>query len=272
MRKTLIAVFIAAVLVIGGAPQAAASAVAQASTAKRLSADLGGEVTFYVTRHGRTLFNAMERAQGWSDTPLTQAGVEVAEDLGRGLQDVQFHYVVSSDLTRARQTARLVMAQNKASSTRFYDESDMLREACYGSYEGDINANMLDALSKAGGFEDFPAFSQSAGTQMWLISADLIKQIDATGMAEDGKTIKTRMQNKLRQIAEEQSALGGGNVLLVAHGMSINIMLSDLDPDFDYQGTALANAAVCKVVYKNGSFTIQSFNDTSYIEAGKELR
>jgi probable phosphoglycerate mutase len=271
MRKMLFAAMIAVTLAIGGATQAAASA-AQAPVARRLSADLGGEVTIYVTRHGRTLFNTMERAQGWSDTPLTQAGVEVAEDLGRGLRDVQFHYVISSDLTRARQTARLVMAQNKASSTGLYDESNMLREACYGSYEGDINANMLDAMSKAGGFADFPAFSQSAGTQMWLISADLIKQIDKTGMAEDGETIKNRMQTKLRQIAEEQAALGGGNVLLVAHGMSINIMLSDLDPAFDYQGTALANAGVCKVLYKNGSFTIQSFNDTSYIEAGKELR
>jgi hypothetical protein len=49
-------------------------------------------------------------------------------------------------------------------------------------------------------------------------------------------------------------------------------MLSDLDPAFDYTGELLANAAVCKVVYRGGVFTIESFNDTSYIDAGKALR
>ena len=215
-----------------------------------------GEVTFYITRHGRTLFNTMERAQGWSDTPLTAEGIEIAQFLGKCLSDVRFDYVISSDLTRAIQTARLVMAENKADSTKEFAQSDMLREACYGSYEGDLNANMLEAFSKAAGYGDFSEFSQSAGSQMWLISADLIKQIDTSGMAEDGGTIKNRMQTKLRQIAEEQAARGGGTVLLVAHGMSINIMLSDLDPAFDYQGTALANAAVCKVIYKDGAFKI----------------
>ena len=190
--------------------------------------------------------------------------------LGKGLGDIKFDYVISSDLTRAIQTARLVMAENKAASTTGLAQSDMLREACYGSYEGDINADMLEALSAAGGYANFSAFSRSAGTQMWFIAADLIKQIDTSGMAEDGATIKNRMQTKLRQIAEAQSARGGGNVLLVAHGMSINIMLSDLDPAFDYRGTALANAAVCKVVYSGGAFTIESFNDTSYIEKGRQ--
>jgi probable phosphoglycerate mutase len=272
MRKMLFAAMIAVTLAIGGATQAAASA-AQAPAARRLSADLGGEVTIYITRHGRTLFNTMERAQGWSDTPLTQAGVEVAEDLGRGLRDVQFHYVISSDLTRARQTARLVMAQNKASSTGLYDESDTLREVCFGKFEGDLDANMYAELCAIAGYPNQNAlFEARPPREIGMFICDLVKQADTTGMGEDGATVKNRMQTKLRQIAEEQAALGGGNVLLVAHGVSITIMLSDMDPAFEDFAVRLANASVCKVLYKNGSFTIQSFNDTSYIEAGKELR
>ena len=48
------------------------------------------DVTLYVTRHGKTMFNTVHRAQGWADTPLTPAGVEVAQKLGRGLQTTPF--------------------------------------------------------------------------------------------------------------------------------------------------------------------------------------
>lgn len=56
-----------------------------------------GKVTFYIARHGKTLFNTMDRVQGWSDTPLTEQGREVAEDLGRGLKNSKFKSAYSSD-------------------------------------------------------------------------------------------------------------------------------------------------------------------------------
>ena len=28
----------------------------------------------YIARHGKTMFNTIGRAQGWSDSPLTEAG------------------------------------------------------------------------------------------------------------------------------------------------------------------------------------------------------
>jgi probable phosphoglycerate mutase len=230
----------------------------------------GGEkaVTIYVTRHGRTLFNTKDLAQGWADSPLTPEGIAVAEDLGRGLRDVPFDYVISSDLVRTRQTARLVMAQNRTSKNYRVDDTEALREACYGQFEGDPNSAMIAAFVAEMGVS---VEEMMQDPYMWLKSADAAKQLDTMGMAEDAATIKARMQGKLIEVARMQ-AKKGGNVLLVAHGMSINIMLSDLDPAFTYTGTSLANAAVCKIVYQDGKFTIESFNDTSYIDAGKALR
>ncbi len=49
--------------------------------------DKTDEVVLYVTRHGKTMFNTVHRAQGWSDTPLTDDGVKVAEQLGKGLKE-----------------------------------------------------------------------------------------------------------------------------------------------------------------------------------------
>lgn len=32
------------------------------------------KVRLYIARHGKTMFNTIGRAQGWSDTPLTTFG------------------------------------------------------------------------------------------------------------------------------------------------------------------------------------------------------
>ena len=34
------------------------------------------KVRLYLVRHGKTMFNTIGRAQGWSDTPLTAEGAE----------------------------------------------------------------------------------------------------------------------------------------------------------------------------------------------------
>ncbi|MDR1100555.1 MAG: histidine phosphatase family protein, partial [Treponema sp.] len=213
-------------------------------------------------------FNTKDIVQGWTDSPLTPEGIVAVEDLGRGLRDVPFDYVISSDLIRARQTARLVMAQNRASKKYRVEDTEALREACFGHFEGEPGSKMAAAFT---GVPGIMLDETMRDPYMWLRLADTTKRLDTIGMAENAATIKARMQGKLIEVAKAQ-AKKGGNVLLVAHGMSINIMLSDLDPDFVYTGTPLDNASVCKIVYKDGKFTIKSFNDTSYIDTGKALR
>jgi probable phosphoglycerate mutase len=90
-------------------------------------------------------------------------------------------------------------------------------------------------------------------------------------MAENYFDVKARGQKAIREIAEKEAANGGGNILLVSHGMGIGIFLSDIDssgktPDATHMG----NAAVCKVIYKDGNFTLESFGDMSYVENGKK--
>ena len=48
--------------------------------------------------------------QGWSDAPLTEKGIEDAKRVGRALSKVKFDYIFSSDLSRAVNTARLLLA------------------------------------------------------------------------------------------------------------------------------------------------------------------
>lgn len=60
-------------------------------------------------RHAPTGWNAQRRRQGWSDQPLTSAGLEAAQSWARR-PPARFETVVASDLARARDTAQVIAA------------------------------------------------------------------------------------------------------------------------------------------------------------------
>ncbi|MBG9983143.1 histidine phosphatase family protein [Aerococcaceae bacterium DSM 111020] len=42
----------------------------------------------YLVRHGQTLFNLLGRTQEWSDSPLTELGMNQAHQVGKYLKDI----------------------------------------------------------------------------------------------------------------------------------------------------------------------------------------
>ena len=67
----------------------------------------------YIARHGKTMFNTIGRAQGWSDSPLTEAGERGIHELGIGLRQagIPFQQAVSSDSGRTIQTMGIVLEE-----------------------------------------------------------------------------------------------------------------------------------------------------------------
>src|SRR5580692_5417769 len=66
--------------------------------------------TIYLARHGETDWNAAGRWQGQSDVPLNARGRQQALGLGaalRALRDGRVTAIVSSDLSRAQETATI---------------------------------------------------------------------------------------------------------------------------------------------------------------------
>lgn len=226
------------------------------------------ETVLYVTRHGKTMLNTLDRVQGWADTPLTPDGIEVAENLGKGLlkEDIEFVSAYSSDLGRAKETAKTVL-KSMENKEQTIEELTELREACYGQFEGDFNKNMMAAIVKENKF-DSPEELTNLGMEMWELSADTLAKIDSLKMAETAKTIKDRMRKGITQIAKETEENGGGNVLVVGHGMSISLLLSELS-DLPFEGH-LPNASVSKITYKDGKLEVESIGDESYIDIGKK--
>src|SRR5207248_196990 len=64
--------------------------------------------TFYFVRHGESEGNAAHVFTGQTDSPLTARGRQQAEIVADELAKVKFDRIVSSDLSRTRDTAEVI--------------------------------------------------------------------------------------------------------------------------------------------------------------------
>jgi len=228
-------------------------------------------VVFYFVRHGKTILNTLGRMQGWVDAPLTPEGLAVAEQLGRGIkhEGVAFKSAYSSDSARAKTTASIILDQNKFAIA--INETPALRELALGSYEGELDEKMLREVALYMGYKSGEALldAEKTGIEVIVQALAAIKDLDTLGIAEDYHDLKARTESFIREIADKEAASGGGNILVVSHGFTIGILLSELDEENDYP-TAIdvGNASVSKVVYKEGKFTVESIGDMHYVEKG----
>jgi probable phosphoglycerate mutase len=87
----------------------------------------------YLARHGETDWNVAGRWQGQSDIPLNDNGRAQARVLGEALRPVDISAIVSSDLSRARETARIA-GDLLGLGIAYVDAG--LRERTFGIFEG----------------------------------------------------------------------------------------------------------------------------------------
>ena len=86
----------------------------------------------YVTRHGETTWNALNKVCGLTDAMLTDNGIEQAKVLAERLSDKNIEVILASPLTRAQVTASYTA--EKLSLPVITEER--LIEQNYGIYEG----------------------------------------------------------------------------------------------------------------------------------------
>ncbi|WP_396021655.1 histidine phosphatase family protein [Bacillus cereus group sp. BfR-BA-01380] len=220
-------------------------------------------VTLYITRHGKTMLNASERVQGWADSPLVEKGVEVAKNLGNGLKDIHFVAAYSSDSGRAIETANLVLKYSEQSKLKLVQRKD-IRELNFGIFEGDKNENMQKMIGTVAGVKSAEEFMKLSIEEI----VNFIAVADDTKQSEGWKTFSTRIKRELDKISEETAKNGGGNVLVVSHGITITSLVDMIDSSKIKLG--LENASVTKILYKDGEYTIESVGDMGYVEKGKE--
>ena len=89
-------------------------------------------MVIYVTRHGETDYNLQNRYAGSTDIALNSKGIQQAKDLADKLAVLKFDIIISSPLSRAKQTAEII---NKSFDVPIVI-MDEFSEINVGVYEG----------------------------------------------------------------------------------------------------------------------------------------
>lgn len=207
--------------------------------------------TFYVVRHGETLLNRLDRAQGWSDSPLTDNGKKAAYELGIKLKGITFHAAYTSDTMRAEQTAKLILSTSGNHALEIQKDMN-LREWCLGSMEAEHNSLFIQTLSDWLGVSSLVELNQRLSDV-----AMAIYEHDTTGMAESFADISDRLKNIFTDIAQNRSQNETGNILIVTHAFAIKTLFYLFAPEKLCTVDKVKNASILKLLYNGNTFSFE---------------
>lgn len=185
------------------------------------------QFSIYFVRHGQTYFNLFNRMQGWSDSPLTDYGKQIATRVGNELADVPFNAFYASDSKRAVDTAHLIQ-QAAGQPTAPFKALMNFREVFYGYYEGDDSSRTWSLVGQQYGVNSLHALLEHISIEE---SRDLMKSIDPWHEAEDNATFWQRIDQGFDYLKAHHD--NGEKVLVVSHGTTIRSMVSHFAPTID---------------------------------------
>lgn len=219
----------------------------------------------YIVRHGQTLFNYLERVQGWCDSPLTELGIWQGKAVGEHLSEVKFDEIYSSDLKRAIDTAKYI--KEKQSSNIKIQETKLLREAYYGGFEGGAEEGPWTPVYKEYGYEPEKIrtnFNDSLKEILQNHSNEDIRNIiaknDELRLAENYGQYFGRINTFSKMLLNKKHK----NVLIVCHGGTSQLLLEILLQD-GKNITEPENCSTSIVKIKNNQIKLVQFDDVSYL-------
>ena len=196
----------------------------------------------YIVRHGETLWNAEGRIQGHTDVGLTEKGREQARATSRRLSGVNFDVAYSSDMSRASDTARLILGER---DTPLHSVQE-LREYNKGVFEGltvDEYRDRYPDLYHASLIND-PDFAPPGG--------ETIRQCQAR-LSEFFRSVKERHPD--------------ANILVVGHGGSLRsgiAALLELPLESNWK-FVMHNCALSIIHSYPDNAVMHLYNDTSHL-------
>lgn len=220
----------------------------------------------YIVRHGKTMFNTVQRVQGWCDTPLTAIGAQKIHSLGLGLQEIDFVAAYSSDSGRAIETTRIILGEHPKGPKIPYHTDRRIREWCFGSLEGGYDAEMWGVIPRV---LDFPTYDEMIDKKTSFEDiCQAIYTADTANWAETYDELSGRIREGFEDIAHQAEKNSGGKVLVVSHGLTIALLLHLINEENNVR-IDIDNGSVTRLEYENGTFTIHEVADTSFITKGE---
>lgn len=201
--------------------------------------------TIYLVRHAESEANASGVFSGHYDAPLTPKGRRQATALARRLAGTPIDRIVSSDLKRALETARLLSSERGIP----VDTEARLREMHYGEWEGKTQ----EQISAQYGVDWEAVMRPSADFRI----------PGGESLAE----LRARVHAVYREVV---AAHPEQTVVLLTHGNAKAALLGAL-LDLPYKNSwrfQIANTGLTQLRDIDGTPVIQSVNDTAHLDDG----
>ncbi|KHJ53405.1 phosphoglyceromutase [Aureimonas altamirensis] len=172
--------------------------------------------TLVLVRHGQSDWNLKNLFTGWRDPDLTEKGVEEAKAAGERLKaaGLVFDRAFTSNLSRAQRTLSLLQGTLGQADIPT-ERSEALNERDYGDLSG---LNKDDARAKWG----------EEQVHVWRRSYD-VPPPGGESLKDTGARVWPYYIHTI-----QPQVLGGGNVIVAAHGNSLRALvmaLEGLSPD-----------------------------------------
>ena len=144
-----------------------------------------------------------------------------------------------------------------------YTRDKRIREWCFGSLDGGYDGELFNGVLPR-------VFDKDMTKLSYEELAKGIYKVDTAGWAETWEELSSRIFEGFTAIAKKIEASGGGNAIVVSHGMTIGTFLWLIDPTTP-RDLGLDNGSVTVVSFENGKFIIESIGDVSYRFKGQQL-
>ncbi len=155
-----------------------------------------------LARHGETPWNAEGRYQGQIDIPLSPVGEAQAAALGERLKDLRIARAVASPLSRARDTARFALGEDRASM--LLTDADV-QEIAHGEWEGLLASEINE--------------KDPARLRAWREEPDTV-------LMPGGESLRQVLDRSWRGLVRATEGLGEDDtLLLVAHDAVNRVIL-----------------------------------------------
>ncbi len=194
-----------------------------------------------LVRHGETDWNRDRRIQGSTDIPLNDAGRAQARDAAATLREqldlssaLVAPVIVSSDLSRAQETAQIIAAELELPAPRTYAD---LRERAYGDAEG---VDAAEFISRWGDWHT----AEVPGAEPW-------PHLRERGLRALASVVRD---------ARRATAPAAASVIVVTHGALIRELIrhatgGELPPT----GERLANGSAYSMLYERERLRLVSY-------------
>ena len=199
-----------------------------------------------VVRHGQTEWNVQARIQGQGDSNLTPEGIAQARAIAQRLAKEPFDALISSDLGRAFETARVIAQRcNLPIAT-----DERLRERCFGVGEG----MTYDEVDRA-----YPgAFAR-------------IRNVDPDFIIPNGES-RRQFHDRVRDAFESLAqAHQGRTIVIVTHGGVLATFfrhVHDIPLDVAHP-IAITNASYNVLRHDGARWSVETWSDNAHLEGGE---